>query len=294
MLKDFLKDYFTFSRRERSGIIVLMAIMLILVMANIMVPLIIDNQEYNYSDYETELTYFENSVKSGEGEKQNEDKASRLFMFNPNTANERELTELGFDRRVIRNIVKYRDHGGCFYRKEDLLKIYGMDTPGYSRLAPFICLETEELLKLSAEENNNNNVENVHKLININRADVSLLTDSLGVDRELSERIIKYRYLLGGFSDKNQFCEIYGITRGQSVYLAENVFIDTALIRKININNANEKVLSRHPYINDYYARAIVKYRKFTGVIININELLINKIMPEEVYMQISSYLTVN
>jgi competence protein ComEA len=293
MLNNFLKDYFTFSRRERSGIIVLMAIMLILVIANIIVPLVMDYQEYNYSDYETELLNFENSVKSGEGKKESEDKVRRLFMFNPNTVNESELTELGFDRRVIRNIIKYREHGGCFYRKEDLLKIYGIDTPGYKRLAPFIYMETDESRKVSAEESKNDNTVNVHKPININRADLSLLTDSLGVDREMSERIIKYRYLLGGFSDKNQFDEIYGITWGQSVYLTENVFIDSSLIRKININNANEQVLSRHPYINDYYARAIVKYRKFSGEIIKINELLINNILPEEVYMQVSSYLTV-
>jgi competence protein ComEA len=292
MLSNFLKDYFTFSRRERSGIIVLIAIMLILVIANIIVPLVIDYQDYDYSDYETELLYFENSVKSGEVKKENEDKPGRLFMFNPNTANESELAELGFDRRVIRNIIKYREHGGCFYRKKDFLKIYGIDTPAYKRLAPFIYLETEGLRKVSAEEKNNDNTVVVHKPININRAEASLLKDTLGVDRELSERIIKYRYLLGGFSDKKQFCEIYGITRGQSVYLAENVFIDTALIRKININNANEQALSRHPYINDYYARAIVKYRKFSGKIIKINELLINNILPEEVYMQISSYLT--
>jgi len=294
MRNNFLKDYFTFSRRERSGIIILMAIMLILVIANIMMPLVIDNQEYNYSDYETELSNFENSVNSGESKKENEYKVSRLFMFNPNTVNESDLTELGLDKRVVRNIIKYRDRGGCFYRKEDLLKIYGIDTPAYKRLAPFIYLETGGLRNLSAEESNNDSTVNVHKPININRADVSLLTDSLGVDRTLSERIIKYRYLLGGFSDKDQFDEIYGITSGQSVYLAENVFIDTALIRKININNANEQVLSRHPYINDYYARAIVRYRKFSGEVIKINELLINNILPEKIYMRLRSYLSVN
>ena len=294
MPNNFLKDYFTFSRRERNGIIVLMAIMLILVIVNIIVPLVMDNQEYNYSDYETELLNFENSVKSGESKKENEYKVSRLFKFNPNTVNECDLTDLGFDKRVIRNIIKYRDRGGYFYRKEDLLKIYGIDTPGYKRVAPFIYLETEGIRHLSAEDNNNEHSSSARKLININRTDVSMLADSLGIDRALSERIIKYRYLLGGFSDKNQFDEIYGITRRQSVYLAENVFIDTALIRKININNANEKVLSNHPYINDYYARAIIKYRKFSGDVIKINELLINNILPEKVYLQVSSYLTVN
>ncbi len=303
MLNNFLKNYFTFSRRERNSIIILLAIVLLLIIANLMLPLLINNQEYNYKEYESELLDFERSIESHNSKKlntvntnkqENKDDIHQLFRFNPNTVNENELAKLGFSKFVIRNFIKYRTNGGFFYRKEDLLKIYGMDTSFYNSLVSCICFERDGLQELPEEKNNNYNAIDDHELININMADTSLLTESLGLEKKLSERTIKYRNLLGGYSDKNQFNEIYGITEAQYGLLAANVFIDTTLIRKININQVNKQILAKHPYLNNYYAKAITEYKEYAGEIKKINELSVNNILPERIYLRIRPYLSVN
>ena len=303
MLTDFFKNYFAYSRGERNSIIILLVIILLLITANLLLPAVINNQEFNYKEYESELNDFEKSIKSPDRQKLNDinkntrkkkDNMYQLFRFNPNTADINELNKLGFNEQVIRNIIKYRTNGGCFHKKEDLLKIYGMDTSLYSSLVSYIYFDQDGLSHLPEEGYRNNATIDNYILIDINKADGHLLIESLGLEKNISERVIKYRNLLGGFSDKNQFNEIYGVTKAQCALLADNVFIDTTLIRKININRANEQTLDRHPYLNEYYAKAITKYRKFAGEIKKINELSVNNILPGNIYFQVRPYLSVN
>lgn len=303
MLKHFIKDYLSFSRKERNGIILLFAIIIIIIIAYILLPLININQEFNLSEYENEIENFERSLEPvtkkklyNPGIKPGMTDYNRppLFRFNPNTAKTDDLKKLGFKQNVISNIVKYRNKGGCFYRKEDLLKIYGIDTSLFYRLVPYIYLNINDSMKKYEDGYSNNPENQYYEKININKADTLLISELLGKNNSISERIIKYRNLLGGFVNKNQLYEIYGLNRQQYNLVINNVIIDTALIRRININTADEQRLGRHPYLNKYYARAIIKYRSFKGEIKSINELAVNKILPENIFSRIRPYLSLN
>ena len=303
MLRNFLKDYFSYSRRERNGIILLLAIILIIIIAYLILPLININQEFNLKKYETELNDFEKSLESLNKKNSydikkksdiNNDYKYQLFRFNPNTSNINDLRKLGFKEQVIRNIIKYRSKGGCFRRKEDLLKIYGIDTSLFYRVVPFMCLNNNNSKKIYTEEYSNSPYNIKNGPVNINKADTHLISELFGTENFLSERLIKYRNLLGGFVNKKQFDEIYGLNRKQYNLIINNIFIDTSLIRKININKTDKQTLNKHPYLNKYYAKAIIKYRSFAGEIKSINELLANNILPENIFLKIRPYLSVN
>jgi competence protein ComEA len=302
MLKNFLKEYFSYSRRERNGIILLLAIILIITIAYLLLPLIKTNQEFNLEKYESKLDDFEKSlehikkhnsyeIKKKSGVKNNG--KHKLFIFNPNTANFNDLRKLGFKENVIKNIIKYRNKGGYFNRKEDLLKIYSIDTSLYYRLVNFIYLNHTDSIDTYVEESFNSKSYKDNGPVNINKADANLISVILGTENQLSERIIKYRNLLGGFVNKNQFDEIYGFNREEYNLTINYVFIDTTLIRKININKTDEFTLDNHPYLNKYYAKAIIKYRDFKGEIKSINELSVNNILPENIFLRIKPYLSV-
>ena len=300
---NFLKDYFSYSRRERNGIILLLAIILIIIIAYLLFPLLNINQEFNLEKYESKLDDFEKSLvpvnkKNSFGIKKksdiNNNDKYQLFRFNPNTANISDLRKLGFKEQVIRNIIKYRSKGGCFRRQEDLLKIYSIDTSLYYRLVHFIYLNHNDSINTNPEESLNSPVNKNNEPVNINKADTHLISELFGTENLLSERIIKYRNLLGGFVNKNQLDEIYGFNSKQHDLIINNIFIDTTLIRKININKTDEQTLVRHPYLNKYYAKAITKYRSFTGEIKSINELSINNILPENIFFRIRPYLSVD
>ena len=80
------------------------------------------------------------------------------------------LRKLGFKEHVIRNIIKYRSKGGCFRRKEDLLKIYSIDTSLYYRLVHFIYLNHNDSIDTNPEESINSPFNNKGP-VNINKAD---------------------------------------------------------------------------------------------------------------------------
>jgi competence protein ComEA len=303
MLKNFLKEYFSYSRKERNGIILLLAIVFIIIIAYLLLPLININQEFNLEKYESKLDDFKNSLENVSKQKSYETKTKtdinnndehQLFMFNPNTANVNDLRKLGFKEKVIRNIIKYRNKGGYFQRKIDLLKIYSIDTFLYYRLVNFIYLNHNDSTDTYGEESSCSTVNKNNGLFNINKADTHLISELFGTEDLISERIIKYRNLLGGFVNKKQFDEIYGLRSEQHNLITNNVFIDTTLIRRININKTDERTLDKHPYLNKYYAKAIIKYRDFKGEIKSINELSANNILPENIFFRIRPYLSVD
>ena len=164
------------------------------------------------------------------------------------------------------------------------MKIYGIDTSLYNRLVPFIYLDKKSNDKGQRKNNRNS--------IDINRTGALLLRKEAGIDSSLSETIIKYRNLLGGFYDKTQFREIYGIDEKQINILNRTVFIDTTLIRKININTSDFKILEKHPYINIYQSNAILKYRNYKGDIPELTELVKNNILPRNNFLKIRPYLS--
>ena len=111
---------------------------------------------------------------------------------------------------------------------------------------------------------------------------VPVLKRLKGIGPVLASRIVKYRGLLGGYYSVDQLTEVYGISDSLFYTIREHVCIDTSLVRKISINEAGEAQLSMHPYIGRYRAKAILSYRKSVGTISGIEELVKNKIIPEE------------
>ena len=70
-----------------------------------------------------------------------------LFHFDPNNAPAKDLLMLGFSQNLATRITRYREKGGKFKTKSDLLKIYGVDSTFYQRLYPFISLPEREANK---------------------------------------------------------------------------------------------------------------------------------------------------
>lgn len=59
----------------------------------------------------------------------NDQKAARKFFpFDPNTLSADSLFLLPIDKKVVNNLIKYREKGGRFHSAKDLMKIYGMST----------------------------------------------------------------------------------------------------------------------------------------------------------------------
>jgi competence protein ComEA len=207
--------------------------------------------------------------------------------FDPNKLMTNEWVQLGLKERIARSILKYLNKGGKFRTKEELLKIYGFDTLFFRRIYPFICIE-KPINKINKEPARRRFYE-IQK-VELNSADTAALDILPGIGRVLAGRIIKYRNLLGGFYSVDQLKEVYGLSPETILKISNRISIDTGIIIKIDLNTLSENELLRHPYIGRYKAKAIMRYRNYTGKIINSIELVKNEILTENEFSILRVY----
>jgi competence protein ComEA len=230
----------------------------------------------------------------------------KTFPFDPNQASESSLIALGIPHYTAKTILKYRNKGGKFKFKEDLLKIYSLKPEVYERLQEFIMLPSklsspsfdnreeklfssppEHLLARIGVEKTTPAKERRIEKFDINQADTSQLIRLNGIGSVFAKRIIKYRDLLGGFHSLNQVEETYGISEEAVAEIKKMAFVQ-AQIKKININSL-EGV--KHPYLKFSHLKTIKAYKAQHGPLRSIEDLRNIKNIEEETIQKISPYL---
>lgn len=301
-MRKFFKEYFTFNRRERNGILILCAILLLLVLFNFSIPFLFNNdvprQDATFkSEVETFLArqkQYEDSVSKSRSAKSFNYKSYKretpasYFYFNPNNLPEEKWKQLGLKDWQIKVIKNYERKGGKFYSKEDVKKIYGISPKLYASLEPYILIPAspkEEIKKEKAVK--------APAVIELNTADSAILTTLKGIGPAFASRIIKYRDRLGGFTSKEQLKEVYGINEETYTLVAGNVTADASAIKKISINTASAEELKNHPYLNRNISNSIVNIRKMHGSYRNIEEIRRSDLVNDELYRKIAPYITV-
>jgi len=215
-----------------------------------------------------------------------------LFEFNPNTISESDWKLLGMTDKQIKTITNFKVKGGKFYKKEDLAKIYSISTDEYKKLEPYIIFDSPKTEEKEANITEKTEIKIVS--VNINNATNEELIALNGIGEYLAKSIIKYRKLLGGFYDKKQLLEVYGLKQETYDKIQAYIIIDETEITKIRINFADIKELNAHPYIEYEDAKAIINYISKNGPFSNIQQLSTKKIVSEEIYTKIKFYLTVD
>ena len=312
MIKKRFKEYFTFTRRERNGIIVLLLILFILVFINTY----LNNKSFGEliivdEGFQKDIELFEKSLVLKERAESKTKYANKRpagrqgrkvkkeievwkipetpFQFNPNDATKKELKMLGFSASQIKILLNYRNKGGVFYKKTDLLKIYGIKERQYKYLEPYINIQN----KIHNSDSSKAVVIKTLSKVELN----SLTTEDLmllrGIGESFAGRIIKYRKLLGGFSRKDQLLEVYGMDSSRYLLFEKRIVVDTNLIIKMNINKVKFKTLLKHPYLNKYQSQSIMKYREISGKFTQIEQILENKLLLKDDYLRIKPYLII-
>jgi len=127
------KDLFSFSRRERNGIFVILFLIIVIYSATKLFSFFAEEEIYDYSEYETQILEFEESLIRKPISSTNNEKFNP-FKFNPNTISIDSLELFGFNKKVVKTINNYRKKSGKFYKKEDFKKIYGISSIQYEFL----------------------------------------------------------------------------------------------------------------------------------------------------------------
>lgn len=230
-----------------------------------------------------------------------QDNKYTLFRFDPNKATSRELQLLGFEPGIVNRIIKYRNSGGAFYQKSDLLKIYGLSQEKYDKLNGYIDLPVNKnpnlhagTLKSGLQGKKDVREEKAREIFDINKADTLQLKKIKGIGPVLSERIIKYRNLLGGFISDRQYNEVYGLDDDVVARLISASYIEKNFEPvKINLNTATEIDLLRHPYISSDLANIIMAYQEQHGPFKSVKDIKKIKPVDDEIFEKIKAYIAV-
>jgi competence ComEA-like helix-hairpin-helix protein len=293
-IRHHIRNFFGFSRAQTNGFVILLFTVAVILFSESMYHTWVSRQPV---DFTTEQQTLDSILKVWSIEKEamnripvREEIAVSYFEFDPNLVTGEELKALGFSTRLATRLQNYRTKGGKFKIKADLKKLYGMDSAFYESLVPFIQLP--ENIEYSSTVSSFKPKEKA--LFDLNEADTLQLKGIYGIGPVLSKRIIKYRNELGGFISTEQLAEIYGLDSVvinrvlQASFLAEDF-----LPQKININTADEKSISVHPYISKKTAAAIVTYRFQHGKFNSVDDLQKIQLIDDKLLHKIRPYLTI-
>jgi competence protein ComEA len=153
-----IREYLTFTRKERFGVLFLLLIICILfVLPYFFKPAIGDPDPEAYEKLKEGIRKFESrvvdsSLESVHRARYPDQKQYTVaaysepavksfhpeFYFDPNTLNGEEWLRLGLSDRLTHTILHYIEKGGRFRKPEDLKKLYGLRNSDYDRLFPFV------------------------------------------------------------------------------------------------------------------------------------------------------------
>ena len=300
-IRYWIKDFFGFPRSQVNGFIILLVLVILFLFSAPAWHWWISRHPVDMTADQAKLDSLVALWETNKDHVHISERAEAVrnpFYFNPNNSTLDEFIALGFSQNCATRIIKYREKGGKFRIKSDVLKIYGVDSTFYNRIYTFIALpEVAVPRKKPVKKYPTKDVvvaKGIREKFDLNTADTSTLKEIYGIGDKLSLRIIKYRDVLGGFVTMDQLKEVYGLDSLVINRLIENAGISSEFQPKsININTATEKQLMIHPYLNKL-AKAIVSYRFQHGDFNTVDEIRKVGNVSDETFQKITPYLSVN
>jgi competence protein ComEA len=211
------------------------------------------------------------------------------FPFDPNTIDSADLARMGLRDVQVRNVMNYRKSGGAFKTKGDFGKLYTISAEDYSQVEKFILLPSVDTVNQSQEQ-----LLDTPLIVELNKADTTALRQIKGIGPAFARRIVSYRDKLGGFFDKSQLLEVFGMDTTRYVQVAANLEVDIIHVRKMNLNTTPFKEMVSHPYLEFYIVKAIFEYKESKGRFDSVPELKQINLIYQQLYQKLENYFMVD
>ncbi len=302
-MKRILKEYFSFSKKERAAVIIL----LLLIIGFIAAPML-----YRVTPEQPKLSKtlsdFISQSRSAEKQSDSIDPVSirspavnaevsiphTLFSFDPNTISSEGWKKLGLPDRTIRTLLNYRSKGGRFRTPEDLRKIWGISKQQADQLIPYAQIAETGAPAFAFRKKDDRQEVKHPVVIDINTASAEEWQSLPGINSFMSERIVRYRERIGGFAGLEQVKKTYGIS--DSVFTLINPYLktDPSTTPKIDLNTASFYDLKNKANIPESVANAILIYRRQYGPFVSVADLRKIVFINDSIYQRVSKNLKVN
>ena len=317
MWKKIFSDYFTFTKKERTGTIVLLVLILLFTLLPFLYPLFIKAKPADASSFKKEIAALkikqQDTSSNRFTQKNNFDEDNyqnyyqpaeknygkpikgELFFFDPNTVTTAGWQRLGVREKTIATIQNYLSKGGHFYKPEDIGKIWGLHPDEIQRLIPYIQIVPKE----TNSPQNNYEAKTYDKpkftpsVIDVNSADTTAFIALPGIGSKLAQRIINFRDKLGGFYKAEQVAETFGLPDSTFQKIRSRLSISNTGIKQFNINTATVDEMKSHPYIRYNLANAIIQFRTQHGNFTSVADIKKIMLVTDDLFNKVTPYLSI-
>jgi len=287
-----IMSHFKFSKKQRSGIFLLLLLIISLECIYFFVDFSTD--EVNVDS--NELKLFQKEIDSLKlvGIEKNK---TKLLPFNPNYITDYKGFTLGMTNEEIDRLLNFRKQNKWVNSAKEFQEV--------TKISDSLLLVISPYFKFPDWVNNNESIststfivdtkpKNFDQKQDLNTATAQQLQKINGIGEVLSERIIKYRNKFsGGFIDDIQLTDIYGLSPEVIERITNQFTVKTPReINKININKASVDELVTVQYIDYEIAHYIIEERTLREGFKSLDELTKVKDFPVNKIEIIKLYLT--
>lgn len=288
------KSHFWYHKSQRNGIFFL--ILCIIILQSVIVFGDFSPKEPT-NLYTTEILRFHHQIDSLQAI-EIENRKPKVYPFNPNYITDYKGEQLGMSLGEIDRLLAFRKTNKFVNSNKEFQKVTKVSDSLLNKIAPYfkfpdwVVREKSSSKQLREKSKQTQYKKKVLSTTDINKATAEDFKTISGIGEAFSERIIKYRTKLQGFSYENQLNEVWGLEKEIAVkVLSVFKIVEKPTINKINVNTATFKELLKNPYIEYELCKKIFDYRDEVAELQQISELKNIRDFPLDKYDRIVLYL---
>tara|TARA_R100001369_G_scaffold62005_2_gene88874 strand:+ start:1029 stop:1904 length:876 start_codon:yes stop_codon:yes gene_type:complete len=268
----FTKSHFTFNRTQRSGILLLV----LLILGLFCIYYFVDFSEKSTFDTSSEeITALQQELDSLRVS-EIAAKKPKIYPFNPNFITDYKAYTLGLSAEEYDRLQNFRSKDQWINSTADFKKVTKVSDSLLAEISPYFKFPdwvTNPKPKKKSYSNYDTEKSFAQK-IDLNKATREELQQVSGIGEAYSGRIIKYRETLGGFTADLQLYNVYGLDAAVVKRALLQFTVKTPKqIDKMNINTASASDIATIPNISFELAKNIWEFRKLRETIQDISEL---------------------
>ncbi len=285
-------SYFSFSNSQRSGLLILLVLIVVLqtiyFFVDFSLPIKNNPKKDTWLSVQSEIDSLKEQARFS---------GSRLYPFNPNYISDYKGYKLGMSVQEIDRLLAFRKQNRFVNSPKEFQNVTGISDSllktmvSYFKFPDWVNKKKKYTSNLTFgnipfSKKKNSNIQD------INMADSSDLEKIFGIGELTAKRILSYKDLFGAFVSMEQLNEVWGLSAEVVESLQEHFEIKTLTgIKKLDINNASINELAQFPYFKYSLAKQIVIYRSMNGPIVETTDLTKIKGMPNDKIKIIALYL---
>jgi len=288
-----MKSHFTFTKKQRNGIFLLILIIILLQCIYFFVDFSHEELQVN----QNELEIFHNEIDSLRLV-EIENRKPKIFPFNPNFITDYKGYTLGMTIEEIDRLLQFRAKDKWVNSVKEFQNVTKISDSLLAVISPYFKFPewvTNPKPKTNYSYQNNNQPKTYEQKQDLNTASASQLQKVYGIGESYSKRIIAYRDKLEGFIADVQLQEVYGLSPEVIERIKEQFTVKTPKqVEQINLNSATIEELVTIQFIDYEVAHHIIEHRTLREGYKTLDELIKVKSFPINKIEIIKLYLKLN